>query len=100
MTSKLNPVDGYALPEPPRLASPRYYRITRSSTWKERDQPLEAERDRLPLLAGGLLGELLYGDQPRIIDDLQRRRRRPGPRLPRRHALADGHPALRPGASA
>jgi sigma-B regulation protein RsbU (phosphoserine phosphatase) len=45
------------------------YRITRSTTWKETINPWK-ERDRLPLLAGGLLAELIYGDDPKVIDDL------------------------------
>ncbi len=47
-----------------------FYRITRSSLWKEPINPWK-QKDRLPLLAGGLLGELLYGDVPKLIDDLQ-----------------------------
>jgi sigma-B regulation protein RsbU (phosphoserine phosphatase) len=50
--------------EPPR------YRITRSSLWKEEINPWQ-DKDRLPVLSGGLLGELIYGDEPRIIDDIQ-----------------------------
>jgi sigma-B regulation protein RsbU (phosphoserine phosphatase) len=50
------------------LERPRY-RITRSSTWKENINPWK-EKDRLPLLKGGLLAELIYSDEPRIIDDL------------------------------
>jgi len=50
------------------LESPRY-RITRSSTWTEAIDPWK-QRDRLPLLAGGLLADLIYGDEPRLIDDL------------------------------
>ena len=76
--------------EPPR------YRITRSSLWKDEINPWK-EKDRLPLFDRGLLGELIYGDEPRIIDDLRRRPRRPGGRVPRRPALAHGHPELRPG---
>jgi sigma-B regulation protein RsbU (phosphoserine phosphatase) len=49
--------------EPPR------YRITRSSLWKDEINPWK-EKDRLPLFDRGLLGELIYGDEPRIIDDL------------------------------
>jgi sigma-B regulation protein RsbU (phosphoserine phosphatase) len=45
------------------------YRITRSTTWREEINPWK-EKDRLPLLEGGLLGELIYGDEPRIMDDL------------------------------
>src|SRR5260370_31408685 len=36
------------------------YRITRSSLWKEEVNPWR-DKDRLPLLEGGLLGELIYG---------------------------------------
>src|SRR3954469_10695677 len=50
------------------LSRPRY-RITRSSLWKDEVNPWK-ERDRLPLLSGGLFGELIWGDEPRIIDDL------------------------------
>ena len=46
------------------------FRITRSNLWKDEVNPWK-ERDGLPLLQGGLLGELIYGDQPRIIDDLR-----------------------------
>jgi sigma-B regulation protein RsbU (phosphoserine phosphatase) len=46
------------------------YRITRSSLWKERINPW-TEKERLPLLEGGLLAELIYGDEPRIIDELE-----------------------------
>jgi len=45
------------------------FRITRSSTWTEIINPWK-QKDRLPLLRGGLLGELIYGDEPRIIDDI------------------------------
>src|SRR5947207_2540069 len=45
------------------LAYPKY-RITRSSLWAEELNPW-TEKDRLPVLEGGLFGELLYGDQPR-----------------------------------
>src|SRR5262245_49942202 len=48
------------------LTAPQY-RITRSTTWKEPINPWK-ERDRLPLFEGGLLAELIYGDQPRVID--------------------------------
>ncbi|MCP4246119.1 MAG: serine/threonine-protein phosphatase [bacterium] len=45
------------------------YRITRDSARKVHINPW-TQRDRLPVLRGGLLGELIYGDEPRIIDDL------------------------------
>jgi sigma-B regulation protein RsbU (phosphoserine phosphatase) len=50
------------------LAAP-FFRITRSSTWAEDINPWK-EKDRLPLLKGGFLAELIYGDEPRIFDDL------------------------------
>lgn len=46
-----------------------WYRITRSTTWNEEINPWQ-EKHRLPLLEGGLLAELIYGDEPRVIDDL------------------------------
>ena len=46
------------------------YRVTRSSTWETPIDPWQ-EKDRLPLLEGGLMGELIYGDVPRIINDVR-----------------------------
>jgi sigma-B regulation protein RsbU (phosphoserine phosphatase) len=54
-----------------------WYRVTRCSLWKENINPWK-ELDRLPLLQGGLFAELLYGDEPRLFDDVR---------------LADGDPA-------
>src|SRR5205085_1908694 len=51
------------------LSSPRF-RITRSSTWTEDINPWR-EKDRLPLLSGGILAELIYGDEPQVIDDFR-----------------------------
>jgi sigma-B regulation protein RsbU (phosphoserine phosphatase) len=51
------------------LTHPQYH-ITRSSTWSEEINPWK-EKDRLPLLEGGLLAELIYGDEPRVFDDLE-----------------------------
>jgi sigma-B regulation protein RsbU (phosphoserine phosphatase) len=45
------------------------FRITRSSLWAEEINPWK-ERDRLPLLSGGLFADLIWGDEPRIINDL------------------------------
>ncbi len=53
-----------------RDLEPPCYRITRSTTWTEAINPWK-EKDRLPLFASGLLGELIYADDARIIDDLQ-----------------------------
>ncbi len=51
------------------LQRPRY-RITRDSASEEAINPWK-EKDRLPLLDGGLLAELIYGDEPRLIDNLK-----------------------------
>jgi sigma-B regulation protein RsbU (phosphoserine phosphatase) len=45
------------------------FRVTRFNLWKERLNPYR-DPHRLPLHSGGLLAELVYADQPRIIDDL------------------------------
>src|SRR5437870_9865968 len=50
------------------LTAPKY-RITRSTTWAENINPWK-EKDRLPLLEGGLIAKLIYGDEPKIIDNL------------------------------
>lgn len=47
-----------------------HVRITRSSDWTESINPW-TQRERLPMLQGGLFAELIYGDEPRIINDLQ-----------------------------
>ena len=62
-------VDGWVALSRRGLEYPKY-RVTRSSTWREVIDPWQ-EKDRLPVLEGGLLGELIYGDVPRIIDDLR-----------------------------
>ena len=51
------------------LSAP-YYRVSRFSEWKEDINPWR-ERHRLPLHEGGLFADLIYGDEPVIIDDLQ-----------------------------
>ena len=51
------------------LSFPKF-RITRSSQWKDDINPW-TEKHRLPILEGGILGALIYGNEPKIIDDLQ-----------------------------
>jgi sigma-B regulation protein RsbU (phosphoserine phosphatase) len=51
-----------------RLEEP-LVRVTRSSTWPGEINPW-LQPERLPVLNGGLFAELIYGDQPRIIDSL------------------------------
>lgn len=47
-----------------------WYRVTRCTDWKEEINPWK-EAHRLPLLKGGLFAELIYGDEPRLFDDVQ-----------------------------
>lgn len=55
-----------------RGVDPPHYLITRSSRFTEHLNPW-TQRDRLPRLSGGLLGELAYANEPVIIDDLPSR---------------------------
>lgn len=48
------------------------YRITRSSMWKENINPWK-EKDRLPLFKSGLLSQIIYSNEPAIIENLQDR---------------------------
>lgn len=55
-----------------RDIEPPFFLVTRSSRFTEEFNPW-TQRDRLPKLSGGLLGELLYANKPAIIDDLPAR---------------------------
>jgi phosphoserine phosphatase RsbU/P len=59
------------------LAAP-FYRITRNSRWKENIDPWR-NTERLPLLSGGLLGEVLYSNEPAVIQDLPARLKKGDP---------------------
>jgi sigma-B regulation protein RsbU (phosphoserine phosphatase) len=52
-----------------RGVKPPKYLVTRFTEWENAADPW-SERDRLPLLEGGLLGELVYCNEPRLINDL------------------------------
>ncbi|RPI80147.1 MAG: stage II sporulation protein E, partial [Planctomycetaceae bacterium] len=45
------------------------FRITRDSSWTDQINPWK-QKDRLPLLSGGQIAELLYGNEPAVIDEL------------------------------
>jgi sigma-B regulation protein RsbU (phosphoserine phosphatase) len=45
-------------------------RITRYSLWDEHVNPWK-QKDRLPVLHGGMLADLIYGDDPLIVDDVR-----------------------------
>lgn len=55
-----------------RGVEPPAYLVTRSSRFTEEFNPW-TQRDRLPRLSGGLLGELAYANRPVLIDDLPAR---------------------------
>lgn len=53
-----------------RDLNPPSYRITRSTTWHDNINPWK-EKHRLPLLKGGLLGDLLYSDRPQLLHGVE-----------------------------
>lgn len=63
------PVDAFVSMSRRDLDPPKY-RITRYSGWTEKINPWQ-QKDRLPILEGGLLGKLLYDGEPTIIDELK-----------------------------
>lgn len=65
---RLLPVDRRIALSRRDLATPEF-RITRFSEWPEVINPWK-EKHRLPLLSGGLFAELIYSNQPVILDHL------------------------------
>lgn len=57
-----------------RGVEPPWYLITRSSRFKQHYNPW-TEREKLPRLTGGILGEIAYADRPVVIEDLPARLR-------------------------
>src|SRR5215213_5503277 len=55
-----------------RGVKPPYYLVTRSSRIKGGVNPWK-QRDQLPKLSGGIVGEIAYANKPVIIDDLPAR---------------------------
>ncbi len=64
----MNPADGFLSLSRRDLTSPKY-RITRYSGWGEEVNPWK-EKHKLPLMEGGLLAELIYGNEPRVLNDV------------------------------
>ncbi len=52
-----------------RDLQPPQVRVTRYSGWNRYEVNPWKQPDKLPIFNGGILGELIYGDEPRIIDD-------------------------------
>lgn len=67
---RLNPIDRLLSVSRRGLEPPRY-RIARNSDWGENQPNPWKERERLPVLSGGLIGELAYGNRPVLIDRLE-----------------------------
>lgn len=68
---ELWPMDNY-LSLSRRGVEPPKYLITRSSRFTEHFNPW-TQRERLPLLSGGILGEVAYADKPLVMADLDKR---------------------------
>jgi sigma-B regulation protein RsbU (phosphoserine phosphatase) len=64
----LRPIDRFVSLSRRDLHYP-WYRVTRCSLWKEEINPWK-QKDRLPLLQGGLFAELIYSDEPRLFEDV------------------------------
>ena len=45
-------------------------RVTRFSEWEEQVDPWK-QQDRLPVLYGGLFANLIYGNEPKVINQLE-----------------------------
>lgn len=65
---KLFPVDRHISISRRDLEYPKF-RITRNSEWTEEINPW-TQKDRLPLLSGGMCADLIYNNRPVIIDEL------------------------------
>jgi phosphoserine phosphatase RsbU/P len=61
------PVDGSVSLSRRDLHHPAF-RVTRWSKWAEEINPWK-QKERLPLLEGGIFAELLYSNEPRLFDD-------------------------------
>jgi phosphoserine phosphatase RsbU/P len=68
---KLIGIDNY-LALSRRNVEPPFYLITRSSRFAEQFNPW-TQRELLPKLSGGLLGEIAYANRPMVIEDLPAR---------------------------
>src|SRR3954464_12549767 len=86
--SDLLPIDAFVSLSR-RGVTPPEYLITRSSRFTENFNPW-TQRDRLPRLSGGLLGEIAYANRPVFIDDVPARLRPDDPA----HFYLDGAASL------
>jgi sigma-B regulation protein RsbU (phosphoserine phosphatase) len=73
----LQPIHDYMAVSRRGIEPPKFF-ITRSSRFSEHFNPW-TQRDRLPVIQGGLVGEIIYGNKPVIINDLPARLRADDP---------------------
>lgn len=66
---KIFPRDGMISVSRRGLHRPEF-KITRATRWEEDVNPW-TQADRLPQFSGGIVGELIYSDRPRIINDFE-----------------------------
>lgn len=66
---QLTPVDRLVALSRRNIEAPKF-RVTRASIWEDKINPWK-EPHRLPVMEGGLLGELIYGDEPRILHTIE-----------------------------
>lgn len=64
---KLTPSDGWVALSRRHTKAPKFH-VTRFSGWSEAPNPW-TNRSELPILEGGMLGELLYADKPVVLED-------------------------------
>jgi sigma-B regulation protein RsbU (phosphoserine phosphatase) len=64
----LMPADRFVTLSRRNLPAPQF-RVTRSSEWAVQPNPWK-EKDRLPHHSGGLFAELLYGNEPRLLNSI------------------------------
>ncbi len=68
-SQQASPIDAFISVTRRDIAPPKY-RIARFSGWDYQPNPWR-ERNKLPIFEGGLLGELSFCNEPRIIRDLE-----------------------------
>lgn len=68
-TRLLTPSDRLVALSRRNIEAPKF-RVTRASIWADKINPWK-EPHRLPVFEGGLLGELIYGDEPRILNAIE-----------------------------
>lgn len=66
---ELHPIDRLMSISRRGVEAPRF-RIARCTSWDEEINPWK-ERERLPVMSGGLLGDLVFAGEPQILDDLR-----------------------------